>query len=377
MTTIARLEAIGLGYFIPEERAYGMARGIATRRETTLVRLTTSDGVVGWGEAWGPFAVNRGYFELVKGYLEGTDLFGHQHVVSRILAAHYHMGIQNGMLACLSGIDIAVLDAQGRMLDLPAAALLGGRARPRVPVYASGGYVTPEPRKGFPGMLDRLVAAEAGAVKIKIGLGPASDLERVRLTREAIGAEALLLVDANANYTVDLALESMRRIAPLDVHWYEEPLAPQDFAGYRQLRRRAAIPIATGEALYTAFDFKRLLDLGGVDVLQPDLTLCGGPSQARLIAQLGILHHVRFSPHVWGGAIGLAAACHFVAALPTYPHSTNVPCPCLVEYDVGENALRDELLKEPLRYARGELWVPDGPGLGVEPDPAAIERLRL
>jgi D-galactarolactone cycloisomerase len=376
MPRIDTIEAIPLMVEFPPERAYGMARGLTRARGCTLLKLTTDEGVIGWGEIWGPSKPALGYLDLVRGYVEGSDLFGLQHVVSRIFATHYHFGIQNQLLAVISGLDIACLDAQGKTLGLPVCQLLGGKARDRVPAYASGGYITADP-KGYPEQLQRLVDAGCRAAKIKIGINPASDEERVRQAREALGEDVLLLVDTNGNYTLDLVLESMARIAPYGIGWYEEPLAPQDFEGYRRLRERATIPVATGEALYTAFDFKRLLDVGGVDVVQPDLTLCGGPSEARIIARLAMLHHVRFSPHVWGGAIGLAAAVHFVASLPDYPHSTNVPYPTLVEYDVSPNPLRTELLRAPVGFEAGDLLVPEGPGLGVEPDPAVVERLRV
>jgi len=374
MPAIRSIEAMPLAVRFPPERAYGMARGLTAARGTTLLRLTTDEGVVGWGEVWGPAAPALGYLEVVRGYIEGSDLFGFQHVVSRILATHYHFGLQNQLMALISGLDIAILDAQGRTLGLPVAQLLGGQARDRLPVYASGGYVTPDPEAGYPEQLERLAAARCDAVKIKIGLSPASDEERVARARRVLGEKVELLVDANGNYTLDLALESMARIAVHRIAWYEEPLAPQDFEGYRRLRERAVIPVATGEALYTAFEFKRLLDGGGADIVQPDLTLCGGLSQGRLIAQLAMLHHVRLSPHVWGGAIGLAAACHFVASLPAYPHSSHIPAPTLVEYDVGENPLRDGLLEAPIRLEDGALVLPEGPGLGVLPDERAIER---
>ena len=374
---IRTVEAIGLAYAVPAGRRYGMARGIGMRRETTLIKVTTEDGVVGWGEAWGPPRVTMACLELIREAIEGMDLFGLPHLMGRFMAGQYHLGIQNQIVTCLSGLDMALVDAQGRTLGLTAAQLLGGQARDRVPVYASGGYMTPDPVAGYPAQLERLAAAGCPAAKIKIGLGPVSDEARVRQAQEALGPGTRLLVDANGNYTVDLALASMERIAPYGIGWYEEPLTPLDVEGYARLRPRAPIPIATGEALYTAFDMKRLLDVGGVDVLQPDLSLCGGFYQGRLIAQLAALHHVRVSPHVWGSGVGLAAACHFVAALPDYPHGPNVPAPCMVEYDVGENALRDELLKTPLRLEDGYLRVPEGPGLGVEPDPAAIERFRI
>lgn len=374
--SIRSIEATPLGVSFPAARAYGMARGLTTGRATTLVKVVTSDGVEGWGEIWGPAKPALGYLDVIRGYVKGSPLFGFQHVVSRIFSTHYHFGIQNQLLAVLSGLDVAILDAQGRTLGLSVADLIGGKARDRVPVYASGGYITPDPEAGFPEQIDRLAAAGCPAVKIKIGISPASDEVRVRQVREALGDDVTILVDANGNYPLDLVLESMARIAPYRIGWYEEPLPPQDFTGYGALRQRASIPVATGEALYTAFDFKRLLDLGGADIVQPDLSLCGGIGQGRLIAQLAALHHVRLSPHVWGGAIGLAAACHFVAALPDYPHAMHVPAPTLVEYDVGENPLRDALLTEPIRIEDGHLVVPDGPGLGVVPDPAAIDRFR-
>ena len=218
--------------------------------------------------------------------------------------------------------------------------------------------------------------AEAGhrAVKIKIGLSPKSDQVRTALARKILGAGVDLMVDINSNYTYDLARESITRLAQYEIGWVEEPLAPQDFAGYEQLQRWSPIPIATGEALYTAYDFKRLVDRRAVDVLQPDLSLCGGFWQGRAIALLTMLEHLRLSPHVWGSGIGLAAAVHYVAALPGYPHADNVPKAPLVEYDVGANPLREALLKNPLKPIDGSIAVSDEPGLGIEIDWDAVDR---
>jgi D-galactarolactone cycloisomerase len=211
-------------------------------------------------------------------------------------------------------------------------------------------------------------------VKIKIGLSPASDEARVSVARRILGDDVELMVDINSNYTLDLARESIGRLASYRIGWVEEPLAPQDFAGYELLQRSSPIPIAAGEALYTAFDFKRLVERRAVDVVQPDLSLCGGFWQGRAISQLATLEHLRLSPHVWGSGVGLAAAVHFVAALPVYPHAHNVPRPPLVEYDVGANPLRDSILKHPLRPEAGAIAVPDAPGLGIEIDWDAVKR---
>ena len=219
--------------------------------------------------------------------------------------------------------------------------------------------------KGFPG------------AKFKIGISPKSDEERVALARRILGEDMLLLVDVNGNYTLDQTLESMRRTAPYGVHYYEEPLPPQDLEGYKAMALRAPLPVAAGEALYTVFDFERLISARAVDVVQPDLTLCGGLDEARAIAVLCRLHNVGLSPHVWGSPVGLAAALHFMAALPDYPHTDHLPYPRMVEYDVGENPLRDHLLAHPLRPVAGHIHVPDGPGLGIELDPDAVQRFRV
>jgi D-galactarolactone cycloisomerase len=377
MTRIDRLELVPLDFAMPEAKAYGMARGVTSHRQCSLIRLTTADGVVGWGEAWGPCRATEAALDLVLGYVVGRSVFDIELVLAQVLAKHYHFGLQNAVVACLSGIDVAALDAAGRTLGVPVHDLIGGKGRERVPVYASGGYITADPDNQLAAQMERIAGKGHIAVKIKIGLGPRSDAERCRLVREILGEDVLLMVDVNGNYTVDLARESMRRIAPYDVNWYEEPLPPTDVEGLVRLHQGAPIPIATGEALYTVFDFQRVLAGGGVDVVQPDISLVGGLHQAKAVALLCQLHNLRLSPHVWGSAIGLAAGLHLMAATPPWPHTTNEPWPQILEWDVGANPLRDELLLEPIPYAEGTLAVPSGPGLGVEPDPAALARFRL
>jgi D-galactarolactone cycloisomerase len=377
VSTIKDIRIIALEFALPEHKAYGMARGLTARRQSSIIEVETRDGVVGIGEAWGPAAVTAAYLDLIRPYYIGREIFDHELVWSHLVNKHYHFGLQNQMVTCVSGINIACHDAIGHLLNVPVCKLLGGKARDRVPVYASGGYITSDPEFSFERQMQGVAERPFRAAKIKIGLGPESDRERARIAREILGPDRMLLVDVNGNYTVDLVLESMRRTADYDIHFYEEPLPPHDFTGYGQLRARAPIPIATGEALYTAVEFKRLIDVGGADVLQPDLTLCGGLDQARAIATLAQLANVRLSPHVWGSAVGLAAAVHFVASLAPAPHTDNVPWPALVEYDVGPNALRDELLAEPIRFVDGDLLVPEGPGLGIRLDPSAVKRYRL
>lgn len=379
MARITDIRLVAVQHHLGAGGAYGMARGLTAVRGAGIILLETDAGVQGIGEAWGPASVTRAYLDLVRPCFIGTPVFGVRGVTQAIFAKHYHFGTQNQMISALSGIDIAAHDAMGKLFGVPVCDLIGGRQRDRVPVYCSGGYFT-EADDQLTALADQLephADAAFPAFKIKLGRRPDEDAVRARLARKIIGDTALLTVDANGNYTADAALESMRRIAGADVHWMEEPLAPQDWAGYAELARRAPVPVATGEALYTLFDFRRLIEGRLAAVLQPDLALCGGLDVARTVGVLAGAEHLRVSPHCWGTGIGLAAAVHWVASLPAYPHGANVPYPTLVEYDVGANPLRDGLFTEPLHYERGHLHVPTGPGLGVTLDPAALKRFTV
>lgn len=371
---IKSVQFVALSVPLGSGKAYGMSKSLATGRQSTLVRLTLEDGTVGYGEAWGMPAVNKAFEPLLSGYVVGTDVFEIEHCFTRILARHYHFGHQGGFMWAIGGIDIAAKDAMGKLTGLPVAQLLGGRRISRIPVYMSGGYLTETPQADYRPQIEKMAEGGYRAVKIKVGLDPASDEERVAIARELLGDDVEILVDINSNYTLDVALETMARIERYRIGWLEEPLAPQDFDGYAALRRRAAMPIAAGEALYTVFDFNRLVQAGGADILQPDLSLCGGFWQGRKIAELALANHLRISPHVWGGAVGLAAGLHFIASLPAHPHSDNIPKPVLLEYDLGANPLRTELLKSPIKVRDGFAELPEGPGLGIEIDEEAVAR---
>ena len=371
---IAAIQFVPLSAPLADGKAYGMSKALAAGRQSTLVVLTLEDGTTGHGEAWGPPQFNMASLSLLAGYLTGVDVFDVEHVYDRILARHYHFGLQNPMMTAISGIDIAAKDAAGKLLGVSVGRLLGGRNLDRVPIYASGGYLTETSEVDYPPQIERMARDGHRAVKIKIGLSPQSDKERLALAREILGDDVEILVDINTNYTFDIARQSIDLMRPYRPGWVEEPLSPRDHDGLARLHAVAGVPIATGEALYTVHDFMPLAADRSADIWQPDLTLCGGFWQGRKIAELAHAHHLRVSPHVWGGAVGLAAALHFTSALSVYPHAGNVPMPVLLEYDLGENPLRSDLLTSPLTPVGGFIAVPDGPGLGIEIDPDAVNR---
>ncbi|WP_178130635.1 mandelate racemase/muconate lactonizing enzyme family protein [Reyranella sp. CPCC 100927] len=377
MPTIERLGFIGLEYAMPPEKAFGMSRAIGNRRLGGLIELETDTGVRGVGEAFGDPRVTAAYFQMIEPLFRGRSIYDFDHVEAGIRNRMYHLGAQNQLTACLSGINLALHDAIGRTHGVRACDLIGGCATTRLPVYASTGFFSKDPTNQLEHQLAAVKAHPYVGAKIKIGRGPQDDAARCRLAREMLGDDALLIVDVNGNYTVDMALACIRAIERYDIHWLEEPLPPADLRGYAELRARSPIPVAAGEAHYTLRDFKQLIDGRCVDIVQPSIPTVGGLTEARRIAVMAHAANLRVSPHAWGGAVGLAAALHLVASLPVTPHGDNVPYPTLVEYDMSDNPLRTNLLSQPLVLDGGHLLLPSGPGLGVTLDRAVVDRYRV
>jgi len=375
VTKIAALDLLSLEYAIAPELAYGTARGLNFRRNCSIVMVTTEDGVTGYGEASGPLAPIRDYLAILKPYFLGKRLYDVEMIAAYVRNRLDHFG-EGHHLACLSGINVAALDAMGKTLGLPVHDLLGGRSAERIPCYATTGYITRDGMAGLERQLAAVDVARFSGVKIKIGLSPKSDVERVRLARRMLGDTITLMVDVNANYTADIALQSARAIEPYDIHWIEEPLPASAIAGPAPLRMRSPIPIATGEGLHDLHGFKALVEAGGVDILQPAAGKCGGLSGLKEIASLARAENLRLVPAVWGGAPIVAASLHFMASLPASPHTENQPYPRMLEFDVGDNPLRDRLITRPFVPQEGFVALPSGPGLGIELDQTVVEQFR-
>lgn len=375
MPVIKDIRLHPLAVEVGERRAFGNARGRYARRGSIVVEVIADDGTRGWGEAWGAAPkASLGYFETVRPFFLGRDVFDRNSAWHALLRSAYSVRVQNQLTAVVSGINIALYDLAGKLTGLPVHRFIGSAGPEAVPCYASGGYFCNDPDNQLEHQLARVADRGFPAHKIKIGEGLADDAARVRLAREVIGDAPLLMVDVNGAYNAETAWATMRRIEGFDIHWIEEPVTSEDFAGLARLGRQKIMPIASGESHMTGHEFKRLFDTGAVDVLMPDLTLCGGLDEGRTAVELARLYGARISPHVWGTGVGLAAAIHFVAAIPSDPHALQSPYPALVEYDVSENPLRDDLLAEPILPVGGMLPVPHGPGLGIEVDEAVLRR---
>jgi D-galactarolactone cycloisomerase len=376
MSTIARIEAIPVNDPLDATRRYGSSRGLVAGRGATLVRLETTDGATGWGEAWGASPGSKALIEELGEQLVGTTLKPSSNWLTDLLQRSYHYSSSGMQTVAASALDIAMWDAFARTLGLPVHGLLGGPTRAHLTAYASTGYVTEDNDPGeFRAALESSAAEGYRAVKIKLGLGLGSDCARTEIARDVFGPDGTIFVDFNGNYTADQALRSIGALRDFNLGWVEEPVTPDDRHGMRLLRN-ASVPLAAGEAVYTRFGFRDLIADRLIDVVQPDVSKCGGISEARVIAHLAQTWNVRFSPHVWGGAISQAASLQLLAAVPNYPHTDHQPEPMWLEVDRGRNALRDELTHQPLRQNGTDVLVPEGPGLGIEIDEDAVAKLR-
>lgn len=345
-----------------------------------LVEIRTDDGIVGWGDCYGPAPVNRAIVEsLLKPSVVGRDPFDVEVIWEALYNKVKDYGLTGMTISAISGVDIALWDIIGKACGKPVHKLLGGCFRDRVDAYATGLYF-----KDFDRLIEEAVEEASGyveqgfrAVKMKIGLGdPKLDLRRVAAVREAVGDDVQLMVDANHCFTVPQAINLGRELEKLDVYWFEEPISPEDVEGYVEVSRALDMAVAGGENEFTRYSFRNLIERRAMDIVQPDVCAAGGLTECKKIAAIASAHWVQVVPHAWGTAVGMAATLQFLAALPDCPPCLR-PIPPLLEYEQTFNPFRDDLAGAPFAHDRGVVAIPTGPGLGIEVDRSVIEKYRV
>ena len=365
----------------PVERPFTSSRGwLYKTRGSCIVEIETADGIVGWGECYGPSAVAKAYIETqFAPRIIGRDAFDVEVIWEDLYNRIKDYGGRGMATSALSGIDIALWDIIGKSCGKPIHKLIGGAYRTEVTAYATGLYFID---------MDRLIeeaVEEANefvgngfvAIKMKIGLGsPKLDIERVAAVRKAIGDDVRLMVDANHCFTVPQAIRIGRELEKLNVEWFEEPISPEDVDGYVEVTRSLDMAVAGGENEFTRWGFRDLVVRKAMDIIQPDVCAAGGISECRKIATLASAHGVECIPHAWGSAIGLAATLHFLAALPDQPPSFR-PMPPLLELEQCENPFRDLLSVVPIVQQGGKVQIPTGAGLGIEINRSVLDRYRV
>ena len=385
--TIRSVEARWLHCPIPLDRQHVSDFGRIASFDMALVRVETEDGLVGWGEAkaavgsagscralvaclndeLGPAVVGQDARRVneLAGRMYNGPRAGYAALRGRVFPI---LGRRGLTVSAISGIDMALWDLLGRFLDVPVVDLWGGPCRPDMALYASGGWGDVDT---IGTELDGYVAAGFGAVKMRVGVIDGTvdtSVARVAAARAALGQGIDLMVDAHGTFSVPEAKRFAAGVESLDVRWFEEPVSADDRRGAADVRASTTVAIAAGESEFTRFDFRDLIEREVVDVLQPDLAICGGPSEGRRIAALAEAYQLELAPHCWGSALSFNAGASLAFASPAAT---------VIEYSLGANPLLHDLVAEDVTVQHGRLAAPTRPGLGVTPRPEFIDEFAV
>jgi L-rhamnonate dehydratase len=345
-------------------------------QDALIVRVETDAGITGIGEVdsnpmavkgaiEGPFShtTATGLAQVVI----GEDPFETERLWHKMYRANIYGGRRGAGLHAISGIDIALWDIKGKALGLPIWKLLGGGFHKKMRCYASSLFgATPEKT----GELARRYR-DQGFKAVKFGWDPMgqdekTDIALVREARKGLGDGPDLLIDAGLVWDSKTALQRARAFQEHDVYWLEEPLRPDDYDGYKKLAQATDVRIAAGEEESNRASFLELMDRGGIDVVQVDLTRCGGFTEAMKIAALAWDRGLPVANHGFTTYVNVTAALHWLNSIPNA-----LICEFVAE---EETNLRESVTKQKLRAKDGYLDIPDAPGLGIDLDPDGMAR---
>jgi len=367
--SIVRIDGYDIACALPEK--IGNSRTFFDSRRSLAVSVTTADGTTGWGETWSmPAAAAAIIRDSLARVVLGRDVRAPRPLCE---AMQQTLGYdrRGASHMAMSAIDMAAWDAAGRIAKAPIAVLLGGMLRERVQAYVSGPFLKPgaDPYRDFDRDIDGYLATGFRAMKLRMGVAPRTDGERLMRIRERVGPDFPLMADLNEGTTLRGALAYGEAFHPAGLAWLEEPIRHDDLDGCSRLARELPMALAGGESLFGLGAFREYLAHGALEVAQPDLALCGGISEGVRIAHLCEAFDVPLIPHVWGTGINFAASLQLLAVLPA-SRGPGLAYP-LLEYDASYNPLRDAFGAFVVA-GDGTVAIPTGPGLGLD-----IERRHL
>jgi len=331
----------------------------------TLLRVATDEGMEGWGSCFTSATLVAGAMRLLWPLLQNESAVEPERVTENLRQASFWQGRGGAVEHAISGIDLALWDLMGKACQQPVARLLGGVYRTKIQPYGSILFDEPEALRQ-----QLQVVVGRGFRAIKLGWRPFGRRDRnfdellVRTARETVGDGIDLMVDAGGSeqfwpHGLNWARETAKMLADFGIVWFEEPLPPDDLAGFIELTKQSPVPIAGGEVLTRRQSFQPWIEQRAFDIVQPDCTKNGGLSESRRIAWMAFDHNVQVVPHGWNTAVGLAADLQFIASIPVASY-VEFLTPC--EYIEGFTVRPFELDSE------GFLNIPMEPGLGIEID---------
>jgi L-alanine-DL-glutamate epimerase-like enolase superfamily enzyme len=330
--------------------------------DSLFVRVRTDEGIDGWGEGWGHPAcptTSTALATLVGPALVGRDATDRAGLMAEMFHRFHIHGRSGAVVHALSAIDIALWDLAGKMASAPVCTLLGGRPR-QLAAYASLlRYAEPELVSAA---VERALAQGFRHIKLhEVGL------DTVRAARKACGDDTWLALDTNCPWTVSEAIAHARELEPLRLAWLEEPVwPPEDYAGLARVRASTWTPIAAGENVAGLHELHAALHAGALDICQPSVIKFGGISAVTEAVTLAKASSVDYVPHCFYFGPGFLASLHLAAAF-----ARNAP------FELFFGDLEASPYHDAVRARDGALSVPDGPGLGLEPDAEVLDRYRL
>ena len=373
---ISRVQATWCRVPIPYERQHTSDFGRVPTFDSVIVRVETDTGLTGWGEAKagvGSAAACAGLAAIINDDYAPLLLGQDPRDISRLWDVMYNtpregyavaggyalpqVGRRGLSISAIAGVDVALWDILGKSLNVPVWRLLGGKRVDRMPAYASGGWAdAANIGEQLQGYCDK---AGFRAVKMRVGVmdgSPARSAARVRAARERLGPDIRLMADAHGTWTVAEARAFARMVEDCDLFWFEEPVSADDKAGMAEVRRSSSVPISAGESEFTRHDFREICELRAADVLQPDLAIAGGLTEALRISALASAFNLRLAPHLWSGAPAFAAGMHL---------AVTQSAGFTLDYSLGHNPMLHDLIEESFPVEDGHVAIPDRPGLGI------------
>jgi len=338
---ISSIKSHVLRYELDKELGY--SQQYYKHRTAHLVEIETDEGITGWGECFGPgnIALANKYIveKVIQPLIIGEDPINKEYIWHKVYNLLRDSGQKGMPIQALSGIDIALWDILAKKAKLPLYQLLGGKTNNKIPVYGYGMMLqkksVEELCELFKKEANQIKEKNFKAMKMKVGLGPKEDLKLVSAVREVIGNDFKLMVDANHAYNKNDALYVGRGLDEMEIYWFEEPVAPEDYDGYKELKERLKTNIAGGEAEFTKYGWNQLIKNNCIDIAQPEVCGLGGITEYLKVSALAQSNFIPIVNHVWGSALSVAVNLHLLTSLPDMPGGL-FPTKSMLEFDTTE-----------------------------------------
>jgi L-alanine-DL-glutamate epimerase-like enolase superfamily enzyme len=364
---ITDVEVVNLRFEYPHGEGYQTKRGRTTGGLTSLVSVSTSQGLNGIGPVYThPDLLRIIVEEHLKPFLIGRDPRHTEELWAKLYRLTQWYGRKGVGVSAVGGVDTALWDIRGKAEGKPLWRLLGGTT-PSVAAYGSGLLWEADPLMQT-GRAAELRRRGFTRVKTRTGVNQEYDRAVVDAVIKGIGPGGEVMVDGSHRYPLKEAIAFAEFLGERNIVWFEEPFSPGDIESYCALRKVSPVPIAAGENEFGVEGFRELFHRQAIDIAQPDVSRVGGITECLRIAALAQEYDIIIAPHTWSDAVTIIANSHVVAS---------VPGAMTVEVNQTGNPLVEELIDPPLRIENGKLLLPDGPGLGIELQPEALEKYRM